>query len=53
MPSFRSMALWAWSKRGLLTGLGGAASTAYQPAFFSRNQRRTRAPFAVPAVVVT
>jgi hypothetical protein len=27
-----------------------AASTAYQPAFFSWNQRRTGAPLAIPAL---
>jgi hypothetical protein len=37
------MALWAWSKKVLVTGICGSASTAYQPAFLPRNQRRTRA----------
>jgi hypothetical protein len=50
---FCSMALCACSSHVLVTGLWGAASTAYQPAFFSWNQRRTRCPLAAPAVAVT
>src|SRR5215510_14733224 len=45
------MALWAWSSSVLVTGICGSARTAYQPAFFSCIQRRTRSPFAAPAVV--
>jgi len=47
------MALWAWSKKVLVTGICGSASTAYQPAFLSWTQRRTRSPVAIPAVAVT
>src|SRR4029450_3403160 len=34
-------------------GIWGAARTAYQPAFFSCIQRRTRSPLADPAVAAT
>src|SRR5882724_4184965 len=47
------IALWAWSNSVLVTGICGSASTAYQPAFFSWNQCRTRWPLAAPTVVVT
>jgi hypothetical protein len=51
--SFRSIALCAYSNRGLVTGLCASSSTAYQPACFSHIQCRTRSPFATPAVVAT
>src|SRR5882762_7513063 len=42
--SLRSMALCAWSTTVLIAGICGSSSTAYQPAFLSSNQWRTRSP---------
>src|SRR5262249_8298858 len=36
-----------------VTGIWGSSSTAYQPVFFSWNQRRTRSPLATPALWAT
>src|SRR5215468_10720727 len=49
--SLRSMALCAWSNTVLIAGICGSSSTAYQPAFLSSNQWRTRSPWSSPTAL--